>query len=594
MPRAKNMNALYYGDNLAVLRRADFKDDSVDLCYIDPPFNSKRTYNQIYNNVGREDVAQAQAFVDTWTWNPLVESHYDEIVGNAGGRFNERTIELIKGLKGVLKTSNSLLAYLIEMTVRIVELHRVLKPTGSFYLHCDPAGSHYLKLICDSIFLTNGGEYQNEIVWRRTGAHGKTLRFGPIHDTIFFYTKSNKWTWTNPKKPYMRGHVNQYFVKDEKGWRTNYYGNVLTGSGIRGGESGKVWEGFDPTAKGRHWAIPGKLLEEVDENLNDLSQHQKLSFLLERGFIRIEPGQAWPMYEHYVSPKDGQSIPDIWAYQPYTEGTVFGTEDGIDVDVRWPQPNELLGYQTQKPEGLMRRIIQASSNEGDLVLDAFCGCGTTIAAAEQLKRRWIGIDITYQAIAVILRRLEKRYPDTFSKIFANIYLDGIPKDVESAIALANRRDDRVRKEFEKWAVLTYTNNRAVINEKKGADKGIDGIAYFVSSRAKDTSKAVIQVKSGGVSRSDIATLNSDRQREGAEIGVLITLEEPSKQMYTEAKSSGIYQSELMAAPVGKIRIVTVKAIIEEFERLDLPMSLEVLKAARAVVEGNQLAFLEED
>jgi DNA modification methylase len=243
-------NRLYYGDNLDVLRRSDFKDESVDLCYIDPPFNSKRTYNQIYNNVGREDVAQAQAFIDTWTWNPIVhQAHYDQITTNADHRFNERTIELIKGLRGVLKPG-SLLAYLLEMTVRIVEIHRVLKKTGSFYLHCDPASSHYLKLVCDSVFLAAGGEYQNEIVWRRTRAHGKTLRCGPIHDIIFFYTKSDKWTWTNPKRPYMRGHVEKYFVKDEKGYRTNYYGNVLTGSGIRGGESGKKWKGFDPTAKG--------------------------------------------------------------------------------------------------------------------------------------------------------------------------------------------------------------------------------------------------------------------------------------------------------------------------------------------------------
>jgi site-specific DNA-methyltransferase (adenine-specific) len=314
---------------------------------------------------------------------------------------------------------------------------------------------------------------------------------------------------------------------------------------------------------------------------------------LDKGLIRIEAGQAWPMYEHYVTPKDGQPISDIWAYQPYTEGTVFGTEEGIDADVRWPQRNELLGFQTQKPEGLLRRIITASSNEGDVVLDAFCGCGTTVAVAQQLKRQWIGIDITYQSIAVILRRFEQLYPDTFSKILANVVLDGIPKDVESAIALANKKDDRVRKEYEKWAVLTYTNNRAVINEKKGADKGIDGIAYFVSSNTKDTSKVALQAKSGGVDRSDIATLNSDRQREGAEIGIFITLEKPTKPMLQEASSAGVYQSELMAKPVNRIQIVTVKEIIEDNARLGLPMSLEVLQSAKAAAADTQMSLIDE-
>lgn len=222
-------NALYYGNNLEILRNK-IRDESIHLCYIDPPFNSKRNYNQIYNKVGGEDRAQERAFIDTWTWNDEARDGYRQITSNHQSRFTGQTIELILGLHSVLG-EDSLLAYLVSIALRLVEINRVLTPSGSFYLHCDPTASHYLKLLIDSVFLPNGGDYKNEIIWRRTGAHNKTTRYAPLHDVIFFYTKSGEYIWTHPKRPYMRGHVKQYFVRDEKGWRTNYYGNVLTGSG---------------------------------------------------------------------------------------------------------------------------------------------------------------------------------------------------------------------------------------------------------------------------------------------------------------------------------------------------------------------------
>ncbi len=203
--------------------------------------------------------------------------------------------------------------------------------------------------------------------------------------------------------------------------------------------------------------------------------------------------------------------------------------------------NERTQYPTQKPEALLERIIKASTNEGDLVLDAYCGCGTTVAVAQALNRRWIGMDITYQSIALVLRRLEKQ----FGKVVLNgIKLDGIPRDMASARALANKKDDRVRKEFEKWAVMTYTGNRAVINQKKGADSGIDGIAYFRTNNT-DNAKIILQVKSGSVKRSDIATLRGDMQRESAAMAVLITLEPPTAPMVNEAKAAGLYHHDLM-------------------------------------------------
>ena len=245
---------------------------------------------------------------------------------------------------------------------------------------------------------------------------------------------------------------------------------------------------------------------------------------------------------------------------------------------------ERLGYPTQKPEALLERIIRASTNERDVVLDAYCGCGTTIAVAERLKRNWIGVDITYQSISLILRRLEAQYGKA---VLDNITLNGIPKDMASAQALALKKDNRVRKEFEKWAVLTYTNNRAVINDKKGADAGVDGIAY-TTTRHDSNAKVILQVKSGNVQRHDIATLNSDRQREGAEMAVLITLQDSTKPMRDEAKGVGQYLHPLMQRSYDRIKIVTVQDIVERGAVLDLPMSFEVLKKAQAVAQGNQL------
>lgn len=554
------------------------KDETVDLCYIDPPFNSKRNYNQIYNNIGSEDHAQAQAFIDTWVWDERANEGYDEILGNDQGRFTTQTVDLIKGLQLVLK-KGSLLAYLISMTLRITEIHRVLKPTGSFYLHCDPTASHYLKLIVDAIFVSQGGEYQNEIIWRRTGSHNKLRRYGPIHDVIFFYTKSREYTWNSPKRPYMKGHVEEHFVKDEIGYRTNYYENVLTGSGTRNGESGKEWRGFNPTAKGRHWAIPGALLEDLDEDFSGMTQHQKLDRLYELGHITIIEGSAWPMYQRYIKSTDGQPLSDIWAFQPYTAGTVFNSPLGIDEDVRWlsTKDQERLGYPTQKPEALLERIIAASTNEGDEVLDAYCGCGTTVAVAEKLKRKWMGIDITYQSISLVLRRLEAQYGRA---VLETINIDGIPRDMKSAWALALKKDDRVRKEFEKWAVLTYSNNRAVINDKKGGDKGIDGTAFFLTGK-DENAKIVFQVKSGNVGRGDVSKLNNDRIREGAELAVFLTLQPPTQGMKGEASAAGIYEHSLMNRSYPRIQIVTIAELLEQYKRLDIPMSLEVLKKAQA-------------
>ena len=273
-----------------------------------------------------------------------------------------------------------------------------------------------------------------------------------------------------------------------------------------------------------------------------------------------------------------------YTYRQYldeSEGVL--AKDWIEIPFLNQVSRERLGYPTQKPESLLERFIQASSNEGNVVLDAYCGCGTTVAVSQRLNRQWIGIDITYQSISVILKRLE----ESFGKgVLDHITLNGIPKDMEAAVALANKSDDRTRKEFEKWAVLTYSNNRAIINQKKGADKGIDGIAYFRSEK-DDPEKIILQVKSGKVSSRDIRDLQGAITRESATLGIFITLQKPTKDMSKEAKEAGIYQSQYMSAPVDKIRIVTVQEIIEEQKRLDILLALEVLKSAEKQMEIRQ-------
>ena len=582
-------DVLYYGDNLEILRdNRKISDSSIDLCYIDPPFNSQRSYNQIYNNIGSEDRAQAQAFADTWIWDDRAIAGLEEILANERGRFSGPLTELIKGLHAVLG-EGGLLAYLVSMSLRVSEIRRVLKPSGSFYLHCDPTTSHYLKLILDAIFCAAGGNFQNEIIWRRTGSHNAKRSFGPIHDVLLFYTKStNAYVFNTVRRPYMKGHVETRYTRQSDG-RIKFTsgGNVLTGVERRDGNSGKAWRGFDPTSKGRHWAIPQFYEAQMPPDYLKLSPLKKLDALYKEGLIEIDGASEWPIMVRYLSERDGVPLQDIWAYQPYTDGTVFGSSDGIDIDVAWYGPTDpaRLGYPTQKPEGLLERIIKASSNEGDLVLDAYCGCGTTLAVAQKLNRRWIGMDIAYQSIALVLRRFEYQFG---KKVLENIVTDGIPRDMKSAEALAHKRDGRLRKEFEKWAVLTYTNNRAVINEKKGIGAGMDTIAFYMTGK-NDNAKIIFQVKSGSVKRSDIATLRGDMTREKAVLAVLITLEEPSKPIISEAKSAGQFRHETVGRTYDRIRIVTVKEIVESGARLEIPMSMGFSLRRNASMTPNKKA-----
>jgi DNA modification methylase len=540
-------NKLFYGDNLDVLRRY-VKDETVDLIYLDPPFKSQQDYNVLFaEKDGTQSSSQIMAFEDTWEWNLDAERAYQEIVERGG-----TVSQAMQAFRTFLGHSD-MMAYLAMMAPRLIELKRVLKVTGSIYLHCDPTASHYLKMLMDAVF---GPQYfRNEIIWRRTGAHNSAKRYGPIHDVILFYTKTGAYVWTKPKRPYMLGHVKENFIQTDLGWRTNYYGNVLTGSGTRNGESGQPWRGFDPTGRGRHWAVPGKVVEETGEDMSYLGQHEKLDRLLELGFIKIVPGEAWPVYEHEIKPTDGTPVSDLWTYQPYTEGTVFGTDDGIDEDVRWlsTKDQERLGYQTQKPEALLERIIKASSNEGDLVLDPFCGCGTAVVAAQRLNRRWIGIDITHLAIGLIKQRLT----DIFGPEIRGTYeIHGEPTDLAGAQALA----DQDKFQFEAWA-LSLVGARHAGEVRRGPDRGIDGKKFFHDDKSGKTKQIIFSVKAGHVQVSYIRDLRGVLDREKAAIGVLVTLEPPTKPMEKEAAEAGFYESPHLEEKFPRIQILTIEQLL---------------------------------
>lgn len=531
------MNELYYGDNLDVLRRK-VASGSVDLCYIDPPFNSKRNYFQIYNNQGSEDRAQAQAFVDTWEWgdDAIKGLEYILDIGRLNGgadatRWTEQTVELIRGLEKVLGRG-SLLAYLVHMTLRIVEIHRVLKPTGSFYLHCDPTASHYLKLVLGSVFVSDrkGGQFVNEIVWHYLTFQGQARRYFPKkHDTLFWYAKGSEFTF-NPMY-----ETNFDETIDSKRWRKFF------------DHEGRI--------------VAGRMPSHDTRFIRYLNKWKRLN--------GREPQPDEVIYE-----AKGQLIDSVWHLK------------GLD-----PKSKERLGYQTQKPEELLERIIKASSKEGDTVLDAYCGCGTTVAVAQRLGRRWIGIDITYQSIALILKRLEDRYPDEWPQIEASIKLDGVPRDLESAIALANRKDDKTRKEFEKWAVLTYSRNQARINDKKGGDGGIDGTASFTKFfdlGKRELGKVIFSVKSDKtVQPAYVDQLAGTVQREGADIGILLCLNKPSDGVYKRAQANGKYKHPSIDREDARIQIVTAQEIIDG-KRLDLPMArTDAVKSAAAIGDADK-------
>ena len=536
-------NQLYFGDNLDILRN-HVPDASVDLIYLDPPFNSNATYNVLFQEKsGQQSAAQITAFEDTWHWSPESEMAFQDVVVNAPNKLSA----LLQAMRSFLG-DNDMMAYLTMMAQRMIELHRVLKDTGSIYLHCDPTASHYLKLLMDSVF---GAEYfRNEIIWKRTSAHNSATRYGPNHDTIFFYSKSRRYTWSQAFQNYDESYIRRFYRhKDERGL---YRLSDLTGAGVRFGDSGEPWRGVNPTEVGRHWAVPkATLVEYSSENLDNLTSQQKLDLLDELGLIYWPPKGRVPQRKRYLDESNSQ----MPAQSTWTDIPPIGA-----------QARERLGYPTQKPEALLERIISASSNEGDVVLDPFCGCGTAIAAAERLNRRWIGIDITHIAITLIRHRLQ----DTFKDELKPYEVLGQPQDVASAQALATDSENSGRYQFEWWA-LGLVDARPAQDRKKGADSGIDGHINFFDDNTGKAKRIVVQVKSGHVTRNQIATLKGDMEREKAEIGLFITLREPTRPMETEAASAGLYTPEHFPdTHYPRVQILTIEELLDGSKRAEYP------------------------
>ena len=509
------MNKLYFGDNLVILRE-HVAGESVDLVYLDPPFNSNATYNVLFGEKsGEKSAAQITAFDDTWHWGMEAEAAFKELVETAPPKL----VELIGAMRAFLGPSD-MMAYLAMMALRLAELHRVLRPTGSLYLHCDPTASHYLKLLLDGVF--GPACFRNEIIWKRSHAHSDSKQgaqhYGRVTDSLLFYSKGDRITWNPQYMPYDEGYVERDYRRADPDGRRYRIDNI---QGPGGAAKGNPY--YEVMGVNRYWRY----------------SKEKMDELIKQGrIIQTRPG-AVPQYKRYLDEMPGVPVQNLWA----------------DLPVLNNRSKEVLGYPTQKPEALLERIIKASSNEGDLVLDPFCGCGTSIVAAERLKRRWIGIDVTHLAISLMVHRLK----DSFGYELSPFELEGVPKDLESARSLAQDVD---RHHFEWWA-LSLVGARPAQDKKKGADTGVDGLIYFDDDGSGTPKKVVVQVKSGHVKSGDIRDLKGVMEREKAAMSLFITLEEPSDPMKKEAATAGFYEPEhFQGRNVPKLQILTIEQLLQ--------------------------------
>jgi site-specific DNA-methyltransferase (adenine-specific) len=535
------MNTLYYGDNLKILREY-IPTESIDLIYLDPPFNSNRNYNVLFKDEsGTDSEAQITAFEDTWQWNQTTQDTFQELVTQAPNNVSN----MIDSLHGFIG-NNQMMAYLVMMAARLVELHRVLKPTGSLYLHCDPTASHYLKILLDTVFgITN---YKGEITWKRTTAHNDPKRPGRIHDILLFYTKSNEYVWNKVFTPYSDGYIESHYSSIDAQGRRYTLDNLTAPS--HGSKAGIYeWRGQYPP-QGRMWSFT------ID----------KMDALYETGRIHLTR-TGMPRYIRYLDEMSGVPIQDVWDDIPPVNS----------------QAAERLGYPTQKPLALLERVISASSNPGDIILDPFCGCATTIAAAQKLGRKWVGIDITHLSIALQKYRLQEMFPDIQFKVI------GEPHDVGAAKQLA--QDDRYQ--FQWWALSLVRAKPLGGQEgsktgKKGSDKGIDGVITFIDDAYSKSKRVLVQVKSGHVKSGDVRDLVGTVQRENAAIGVFITLEEPTRDMKTEAISAGYYESPGWNQRYPRIQIFTIAELLRG-AKIDMPPQYGTFKQTQRVRqnEGEQ-------
>ncbi len=536
-------NALYYGDNLTVLRD-HVPDESVDLVYLDPPFNSNASYNVLFREKsGEESPAQIKAFTDTWEWTLESQRTYEnEIMLNPATPANVK--EMVSAFRQFIG-SNAMMAYLVMMTPRLVELRRVLKPTGSIYLHCDPTASHYLKVLMDSIF--GKEQYINEIVWKRADSKGDTgqgaKHFGRVNDTILLYAKTANSVFNGQYGPLDPDYVDRFYRYTDSDGRRYKLDNMLGPGGAAKGNPQ-----YEVMGVTRYWRY----------------SKARMQRLIDEGrVVQTSPGTV-PMYKRYLDESRGTPISTNWS----------------DISLVRGWSKERLGYPTQKPLALLERIIQASSNEGDVVLDPFCGCGTAIAAAQKLNRNWIGIDITHLAVALMKNRLKTAFNILPGQDYQVV---GEPVDSGSARALA----EQDRFQFEFWA-MSLLEAFPREQKKRGADQGVDGVVYFIDGPKRAMHKAIVQVKSGHVQSSQIRDLKGTVERENASMGLFITLEPPSSPMTTEAVSAGLYHSDLWQTDFPKIQIRTVEELLAG-NSFQMPPHQPVYQPSRRIArsEGQQ-------
>lgn len=543
-------NALYYGDNLDILRRY-IKDETIDLIYLDPPFNSQANYNVLFaEQNGSRAAAQIHAFEDTWRWDQNAAKTFEESVEKGGDM--ARALLALRSMLG----DNDMLAYLTMMTPRLVELKRVLKSTGSIYLHCDPTASHYLKILMDSIY--DPKAFRSEIVWQRSSAHNDTSQGlkqpGHVHDSLLFYTKSESWTWNPLFIPYSKEYMNRRFkysdtkgqYKDadlsaaKPGGDTSYEWRVKRGQDAkwesdltdewRNPAPDREYKGVVPPS-GRYWAYSRT-------NMIQFATQDRLHYF----------STGMPRLKQYVEEMEGIALQDVWTDIPPINAVAA----------------ERLGYPTQKPLALLERIIKVSSNEGDMILDPFCGCGTTIAAAEQLNRGWIGIDITHLAISLMKNRLRDSY-GTKSKY----------KVIGEPVSLPDAQDLAEHDPYQfQWWALGLVGARPV-DQKKGADKGIDGRLYFHDEGVGGKTKQVIfSVKAGHTQAAHIRDLIGVMAREKAEMVVLISMQPSTQPMRTEAASAGFYDSPGWGKKYPRCQILTIEELLNG-KQIDMPPLTEV-------------------
>jgi len=538
------MNRLYYGDNLNVLRD-QINDNSIDLIYLDPPFSSQRNYNLLFRSPkGVTSEAQITAFKDTWKWSEQAEREYQDVLRSK----YTNAAETLRTFRRMMYESD-MMAYLTMMTRRLLELYRVLKPTGSLYLHCDDTASHYLRIILDSIF--GADRMVNEIIWKRTTTHSDSKRFARVSDSILYYSKSEQRAWNPPYIGQDENYISSKYRFDDNDGRGPYALDNITSPNERKNMMYE-WKGHAYPKKG--WRYSQETMQKLDEE----------------GRIWYPPDKNQrPRLKRYLEEGKGRVLDNVWT----------------DITPINSQARERLGYPTQKPLALLERIISASSNPDDVILDPFCGCGTAVHAAHKLGRQWLGIDITHLAISLIEKRLRDAFPDIAFEV------EGVPKDLEGARDLALRD----KYQFQWWA-CSLVNAQPYQSQKKGADRGIDGLIFFtdVVNQKPQTQKIIVSVKGGeNVGVAMIRELITVMQQNEAEIGLFVTLAEPTQPMRSEAAAAGFYQN-VNGQQFPRVQILTIDELLSSHKQpqfIDLSHGAETFKKAQTEKTNDQQGTL---